>query len=114
VIHSTYTFAKLPVSAATFAEVADKLKRAGYDHAFMVEDRVPLIDMHGIALTPEEKDKSDDARIDDHSDCLELARQIIATYEHTKYASADYAEKACAEVIRQRQFRKGDAPSGQG
>jgi L-amino acid N-acyltransferase YncA len=29
-LRSTYTFAKLPVSAATFAEVADKLKRAGY------------------------------------------------------------------------------------
>jgi hypothetical protein len=113
-LRSTYTFAKLPVSAATFAEVADKLKRAGYDHAFMVDDRVPLIDIVRLVLLLGRESDPMHARIDDHSDCLELARQIIATYEHTKYASADYAEKACAEVIRQRQARKGDASSGQG
>lgn len=42
----TYTFAELTVSPETFAEIAEALKAAGYDHAFH-EGR---IDMNGIAL----------------------------------------------------------------
>src|SRR5687768_10458814 len=46
-LRQTHTYAELEVSAAAYDEVADKLKAAGYDHAF--QDGV--IDMHGIALT---------------------------------------------------------------
>jgi hypothetical protein len=48
-----HTFATLEVSAAAFAEVAQKLRAAGYDHAFVDE----ALDMHGIALVVEEKKK---------------------------------------------------------
>ena len=42
----TYSYAILDVSPGTFDEIAEKLRAAGYDHAF---DR-DVIDMHGIAL----------------------------------------------------------------
>jgi len=58
----THTFARLEISKPAFDEIANKLKAAGYDHAFMVDDGVALIDMHGIAVTPVVIDKSDDAR----------------------------------------------------
>jgi hypothetical protein len=45
----TYTYAVLEVSADTFREIADKLRAAGYGHAF---DR-DVIAMHGIALRAE-------------------------------------------------------------
>jgi len=43
---TTHTYAKLEVTEATWQEIADKLRAAGYDHAF--HDGV--IDMHGIGL----------------------------------------------------------------
>lgn len=43
---TTHTYALLEVSPATYDEVAEKLKAADYDHAF-VEG---AIDMHGIGL----------------------------------------------------------------
>lgn len=43
----THTFATLEVSEGVYDEVADLLKEAGYDHAFV--DGV--LDMHGIGLT---------------------------------------------------------------
>lgn len=45
----TYTFAELEVSESTFDEIAQKLKDAGYDHAFIDN----AIDMHGIGLVKE-------------------------------------------------------------
>lgn len=56
----SHTYAVLQVSAATYAEIREKLKAAGYEHAFHVEERafrmndrreVEVIDMHGIALS---------------------------------------------------------------
>lgn len=44
---TTHTYVKLAVSRAVFDEVHDKLKDAGYDHAFT---ELGVIDMHGIAL----------------------------------------------------------------
>ncbi len=44
----TYTYAILHVSEAVFKEVAEKLRAAGYDHAF--HDGGEVIDMHGIGL----------------------------------------------------------------
>ena len=48
----TYTYALLEVSKATYDEIAEKLKAAGYGHAFHQSadgDRT-AIDMHGLAL----------------------------------------------------------------
>lgn len=50
VVRQTHTFAKLPVSAAAFDEIAGKLREAEYGHCF-VDD---VIDMHGIALQKDE------------------------------------------------------------
>lgn len=44
-----HTFATLEVSPGTYEEISKKLREAGYDHAFIADQR-PLIDMHGIAL----------------------------------------------------------------
>jgi hypothetical protein len=42
----SHTFALLEVSPEAYAEIAAKLREAGYDHAFYDE----ALDMHGIAL----------------------------------------------------------------
>jgi len=48
----THTYAELEVSRATYDEIAQKLREAGYDHVFMPERgrETPTIDMHGIGL----------------------------------------------------------------
>jgi hypothetical protein len=48
---TTHTYATLEVSRAAYDEIRKKLEDAGYQHAFHEDG---LIDMHGIALTPEE------------------------------------------------------------
>jgi len=50
-MRSTYTYAIIEISPAAYKEIADKLKEAGYGHAFN-QDRAHgvVIDMHGIAL----------------------------------------------------------------
>lgn len=45
----TYTYAKLPVTFTTYAEVRDKLAASGYD-VFIGEGESEVIDMHGLAL----------------------------------------------------------------
>lgn len=50
---STRTYAVLDVSPAVYAEIAEKLKAAGYDQAFYREGDDAVIDMHGIALRAE-------------------------------------------------------------
>jgi hypothetical protein len=45
----THTYAELEISQAAWDEIAQKLRDAGYDHAF-VDGKT--IDMHGIGLTP--------------------------------------------------------------
>lgn len=46
----SHTYATLPVSAATYAEIREKLSAAGYDHAFHDDDGREVIDMSGIGL----------------------------------------------------------------
>lgn len=46
----THTFVKLGIPHAAFGFIADKLKEAGYDHAFVND---ALIDMAGIAVEPD-------------------------------------------------------------
>ena len=43
----TYTYALMEVSAATYLEVAAKLREAGYEHAIGEDGE---LDMHGIAF----------------------------------------------------------------
>lgn len=49
-IRQTHTFAVLHVSPATYNEVYQLLKAAGYDHVFIEQENRTVIDMHGIAL----------------------------------------------------------------
>lgn len=44
----TYTYALMEVSRATFEEIREKLRAAGYDDA--LHDDEATLDMHGIAL----------------------------------------------------------------
>jgi hypothetical protein len=53
---STHTFVELEISPAAWQEIAEKLRAAGYDHAF-ADDRT--IDMHGIALVRNEAPAED-------------------------------------------------------
>jgi hypothetical protein len=46
-LRTTYTYVEMEVSAATYDEIAGKLRAAEYDHAF----HDGTIDMHGIGLT---------------------------------------------------------------
>lgn len=48
-MRSTHTSAILEISPEAYAEIAGKLKKAGYSHAFDGE----TIDMHAIALEPD-------------------------------------------------------------
>lgn len=48
---STHTFAKLAISEIAFEEIKGRLKKAGYSDQFVDEQ---TIDMHGIALVPED------------------------------------------------------------
>jgi hypothetical protein len=52
----THTVALLQLSKAAYTEIADKLKAAGYDHAFSETDGVAFIDMTGIGVTAQEPD----------------------------------------------------------
>lgn len=48
-MRSTHTYAMLPVSRATWEEIAAKLREANYSHAF--DDEEGVIDMNGIGLS---------------------------------------------------------------
>lgn len=48
---ATRTYAILKLSEAAYAEIREKLKNAGYDHAFHIDDGIEVIDMHGIAVS---------------------------------------------------------------
>ena len=55
-LKSTYTHQVLPVSSATYAEIARLLREAGYDHVFQPHhEHGTIMDMHGIALTNEDE-----------------------------------------------------------
>lgn len=47
---TTHTYAVLGVSRSTYLEIRDRLKVAGYDHAFQEEGGKPVIDMRGLAV----------------------------------------------------------------
>jgi hypothetical protein len=49
-LRSTYTFTTLAVSAEAYDEIADLLRSAGYDHAFVELEEGLAIDMTGIGL----------------------------------------------------------------
>lgn len=51
-LRTTHTFVLLDVPYEMYNLVREKLIAAGYDHA--VDDTEKTLDMHGIALTPEE------------------------------------------------------------
>lgn len=53
-IRQTHTYAILELSKAAVDEISEKLREAGYDHAF--HDGV--VDMHGIAVSYEPKEHS--------------------------------------------------------
>lgn len=48
-MRSTHTLAILELSREAWEEIAQKLRGAGYDHAFLPED---VIDMQGIGIAP--------------------------------------------------------------
>lgn len=47
----THTYALLDLSPAAFKEISDKLRAAGYGHAFSLDGKV--IDMQGIGVQNE-------------------------------------------------------------
>lgn len=49
----THTYAVLELSALAYNEIKEKLKEAGYDHAFMDNGE---IDMHGIGIALQNRD----------------------------------------------------------
>jgi DNA-binding XRE family transcriptional regulator len=54
--HATHTLANLQVSARTYEEIAELLRKAGYDHCFL-PDEDGMISMQGIGIT---RPKADD------------------------------------------------------
>lgn len=59
--HGTHTYALLEISGPAFNEIAQKLMKAGYQHAF---DGKGEIDMHGIGLVADPNAKSGDTTIE--------------------------------------------------
>jgi hypothetical protein len=46
----THTYAILEVTHPTYTEIAERLRKAKYDHAFGVDGKAEIVDMDGIAL----------------------------------------------------------------
>lgn len=61
---TTHTYALLEISAPAFNEIAQKLAKAGYDHAFQGEAGKAVIDMHGIGLAPDPNVKPGTTKIE--------------------------------------------------
>lgn len=57
-MRTTHTFVQLALSPAVFREIYDKLRAAGYMHAFIHDGERLIIDMHGIAVVPEEPERA--------------------------------------------------------
>lgn len=51
----THTYVILEISHAAYEEIAEKLREAGYAHAFHETGGRVVIDMHGIAVAEQEK-----------------------------------------------------------
>ena len=56
----TRTFATLEISKAAFDEISEKMKAAGYDHAFL--DHGNVVDMEGIAVAKVREPRSQPGR----------------------------------------------------
>lgn len=52
-LKQTHTYVILELSPSAYQEIFDKLKEAGYDHAFHEDEGVTVIDMQGIAVAKE-------------------------------------------------------------
>lgn len=50
---TTHTYALMGLSRAAYDEIAAAMREAGYDHVFGADGE---IDMHGIAVTPNDED----------------------------------------------------------
>jgi hypothetical protein len=57
-LRQTHTFATLEVAGSTYDEIREKLKSAGYEHAFVDG----AIDMHGIGLVREGDETREQSR----------------------------------------------------
>lgn len=51
----SHTYAILVVSPEAYAEIREKLRHAGYDHALQCIDGGEVLDMHGIALRDDQQ-----------------------------------------------------------
>ena len=108
----THTYAELAVSEAAYAEVAGKLRDAGYDHAFL-EDGV--IDMQGIGVTKSEPRlrSSRHTRINFAQDdclarCYKLHRSLERAFSLMSGILAQPAHSASEEEARlaEREFEQ--------
>jgi hypothetical protein len=59
-VRQTHTYALLEVSPPVFNEIAQKLKAAGYEHAFTGKNE---IDLNGIGLAPDPNAKAGDTSL---------------------------------------------------
>ena len=98
VVRQTHTYATLEVSAAAYDEIADKLKHAGYAHAFMREvgarpEQPETIDMHGIGLVRAvaygETPASQSAIATNHDRVVQLAHDMASYVHHSGYPRYD-------------------------
>jgi hypothetical protein len=78
----THTYAVLSVSREAFDEIAAAFRASGYDHAFTGDG----IDMHGIALAPEDESN---------------VRDKFARIERAFVADCDLIGKAAPHVGRE-------------
>lgn len=55
-MRSTHTYAILEISRSAYEEIRTKLEQAGYQDQFHDDNSysLPVIDMHGIAVAPEQ------------------------------------------------------------
>lgn len=91
----THTFATLQVSAEAYDEIADKLKDAKYDHAF-VDD---AIDMHGIGLV-----RGQPLHEREPKECIDDLTRRLEVAQHALERVRDYASNfpnldACTAII---------------
>jgi len=99
----THTYAELEVSRATYDEIAQKLRAAGYQHVFInagpPDAATPTIDMHGIGLilegTTMAAENTDAPLTDDMT--IEIDVQLLQD-KHNPKAEALAFERAGASV----------------
>jgi hypothetical protein len=76
-LRRTHTYAEMEISPAAFDEIAEKLKDAGYGHAFIREEGCwPTLDMHGIGLV-RGADTAAEVRI-----APSMAERLVPRFDH--------------------------------